>query len=131
LAAEVKEHVKNMKKSFKKWSLLAKRAELIALAAALPQIALAGPALDKVVCLIGKVADFVFAAALAVGVLFVLVGAFKYMTAAGDSSKVREAQGTLTYAVIGIAVALLAGSVPAVVSSLLGGGAPPSVPTGC
>ena len=113
------------------FSFLAKRAEFIVLAAALPRLAFAGPALDEIVCRIGKVADFVFAAALVIGVLFVLVGAFKYMTAAGDSSKVREAQGTLTYAVIGIGIALLAGSVPAIVSSIINGGAPPAVPTNC
>lgn len=117
--------------TIKKFSFLVRRAEVLVLAAAVPQLALAGPALDKVVCLVGKVADFVFTASLVVGVLFILVGAFKYMTAAGDSSKVKEAQGTLTYAVVGIAIALLAGSVVPVVNSLLGGGALPATPTGC
>ena len=53
-------------------------------------------------------------------VIFVLVAAFKYLTAAGDPEKVKSAGATLLYAAIAIGVALLARAVPLVVGSFLG-----------
>lgn len=53
-------------------------------------------------------------------VIFVIVAAFKYLTAAGDPEKVKSAGSTLLYAAIAIGVALLARAVPLVVGSFLG-----------
>jgi hypothetical protein len=53
-------------------------------------------------------------------VIFVIVAAFKYLTAAGDPEKVKSAGATLLYAAIAIGVALLARAVPLVVGSFLG-----------
>jgi hypothetical protein len=55
-----------------------------------------------------------------VAVIFVIVAAFKYLTAAGDPEKVKSAGATLLYAAIAIGVALLARAVPLVVGSFLG-----------
>lgn len=55
-------------------------------------------------------------------VIFVIIAAFKYLTAAGDPEKVKSAGATLLYAAIAIGVALLARAVPTVVGSFLGGG---------
>jgi heme/copper-type cytochrome/quinol oxidase subunit 2 len=66
-------------------------------------------------------AAFMFFLALAIGIIFVLVAAFKYLTSGGDASKVSEAHHAVTYAAIGFAVAIIANGVPAVVSSILGG----------
>ncbi len=52
-------------------------------------------------------------------VIFVLVAAFKYLTAAGDPEKVKSAGATLLYAAIAIAVALLARAVPLIVGTFL------------
>ena len=52
-------------------------------------------------------------------VIFVIVAAFKYLTAAGDPEKVKSAGATLLYAAIAIGVALLARAVPLVVGSFL------------
>ena len=57
---------------------------------------------------------------IALAVLFVIVAAFKYLTAAGDPEKVKSAGATLLYAAIAIAVALLARAVPLIVGSFLG-----------
>ena len=55
-----------------------------------------------------------------IAVIFVIVAAFKYLTAAGDPEKVKSAGSTLLYAAIAIGVALLARAVPLVVGSFLG-----------
>ena len=55
-----------------------------------------------------------------IAVIFVIVAAFRYLTAAGDPEKVKSAGQTLLYAAIAIGVALLARAVPLVVGSFLG-----------
>jgi hypothetical protein len=76
-------------------------------------------AIEKAKGIFCTVAEIMFSVAMVVGVIFAILAAYKYMTAAGDSSKVSEAHKTLTYAVIGITVALLAGGVPQIVGSIL------------
>ena len=53
-------------------------------------------------------------------VIFVIIAAFKYLTAAGDPEKVKSAGNTLLYAAVAIGVALLARAVPLVVAGFLG-----------
>jgi hypothetical protein len=57
-----------------------------------------------------------------VAVIFIIVAAFKYLTAAGDPEKVKSAGATLLYAAIAIGVALLARAVPLVIGQFLGAG---------
>ena len=59
---------------------------------------------------------------IALSVIFVLVAAFKYLTAGGDPEKVKAAGSTLLYAAVAIGVALLARAVPLVIGSFLGAG---------
>lgn len=53
-------------------------------------------------------------------VIFVIVAAFKYLTAAGDPEKVKSAGATLLYAAVAIGVALLARAIPLIIGSFLG-----------
>ncbi len=55
-------------------------------------------------------------------IVFVLVAAFKYLTAAGEPEKVKSAGNTLLYAAIAVVVALVAKGLPLIVSSFIGGG---------
>jgi len=59
---------------------------------------------------------------IAFAVIFVIVAAFKYLTAGGDPEKVKSAGNTLLYAAVAVGVALLARAVPLVVGSFLGAG---------
>jgi hypothetical protein len=70
-----------------------------------------------------KVAGFLYTVAIVVGIGAALWAAFQYMTSGGDPNKVSGAHKTLTYAAVGIAVALIAYGVPGMVSTLLGGDA--------
>jgi len=76
---------------------------------------------DDVVKKLCLVMQWVYTFALIVGVICVLFAAFKYMSAGGEAEKVKSAHKALTFAVIGITVAILAAGVPYVVNSVLGG----------
>lgn len=54
-----------------------------------------------------------------VAVIFILYAAFLYLTAAGDAEKVKKASSQLLYAVIAIAVALMATIIPSFVANVL------------
>ncbi len=57
--------------------------------------------------------------AIPLSVIMVLVGAFQIMTAAGDPEKFSKGRKTITYAAIGLALALIAGGVPYIIKSIL------------
>jgi len=63
----------------------------------------------------------------AIAVIMILVAAFQFLTAGGDAEKVKVARGTITWAVMGIVVALISFNIPGILSSFLGG----SLPTSC
>ena len=53
--------------------------------------------------------------------LFVFMAAYKYLTAGGDPEKVKSASSNLLYAVIAIAVAIMAYGLPVLVGNFLKG----------
>lgn len=66
--------------------------------------------------------NWIFWFVIVFSVIFTLVAAFRYLTAAGDPERVRNAGATLIYVVVAIIVALLAKGFPLIISSFLGGG---------
>jgi hypothetical protein len=64
--------------------------------------------------------DWAFYFLVALAVVFIIVAAFKYLTAAGEPEKVKAAGSTLLYAAIAVGVALLARAIPLIVASFLG-----------
>ncbi len=66
--------------------------------------------------------DWAFWGVIVLSIIFTLVAAFRYLTAAGDPEKVKLAGSTLLYVAVAIAVALIAKGFPTIISSLLGGG---------
>lgn len=52
-------------------------------------------------------------------VLYLLYSAFLFMTAQGEPDKITEARRTLTYALVGIGLALIALSVPELITNIL------------
>ena len=63
----------------------------------------------------------------AIAIIMILVAAFQFLTAGGDAEKVKTARATITWAIMGIAVALISFNIPGILSSFLGG----SLPTSC
>ena len=66
------------------------------------------------------VTDLVFMGLIALVVVFVLLGAFTIVTAAGASEKVNTGRNYILYAGVGLAAALLARAVPALVKYIIG-----------
>jgi hypothetical protein len=64
--------------------------------------------------------DWAFYFLVALAVIFIIVAAFKYLTAAGEPEKVKSAGSTLLYAAVAVGVALLARAVPLILASFLG-----------
>jgi fumarate reductase subunit D len=64
--------------------------------------------------------NWIFTILLILAVFFILWAAFKYLTAGGDNEKIGSAHKILVYAVVAIAVALLAQGVRFVVAQLVG-----------
>lgn len=66
--------------------------------------------------------NWIFWALIVLTIIFVLVAAFGYLTAAGDPDKVKTASHRLLYAAVAVVVALIAKGLPLIVSSFIGGG---------
>ncbi len=66
------------------------------------------------------IAGYMFAILIGVCTIMILVAAFIYATAGGDEQKVGKATKTITYAAVGVVVALVAKAFPNIVASMLG-----------
>jgi hypothetical protein len=73
---------------------------------------------DELLAVICNFIGYFFWAVIIISVIFVLVAAYDYVTAGEDTEKTSKARRTLTYAAVGIAVALLAFGVPNIVASI-------------
>ena len=66
------------------------------------------------------VTNWVFYIMTLVAVLMIVFGGFTYITAAGDPAKAGKGKSILTYAIIGLAIALIAKLIPSLVRFILG-----------
>ena len=92
---------------------------------------------EKVESLFNNVAGWFFTLFLIVAVIALIYTAFIYLTAVGDPKKITKARSSLTFAIVAIVIALLAGSMPVILQNLLesstsggGGDIDPSDPPG-
>ncbi len=76
-----------------------------------------GSTLIKFICVV--VFSWIFIGAILLAILLTLVAAYKYLTSAGDPAKVKAAGQTLVFVAVGLAVAILARSIPIIVGSFL------------
>ena len=67
-----------------------------------------------------NIAQFASSLVLALSVIVIIYAAFKYMTAGGNEETVLETHKMITWAVVGIIVALVAFSIPKLLQSVLG-----------
>ncbi len=68
------------------------------------------------------VVGWLFTFLIVLTVVFVLIAAYRYLTASGDPEKVKGAGSMLIYAAIAIVVALFARGLPLIIGSLFTGG---------
>ena len=69
---------------------------------------------------INRVASFLFAVFIALAVVFLIVAALFYLTAAGNEEQVKKAKNILVYAIVAIVIALIAGGVTTFIGDILG-----------
>ncbi len=69
---------------------------------------------------ISTVANWLFGILLAIAVIFILYSAFLYLTSGGDEEKVKKAKSYLVYAIIAVAIGLLARGIVALVQTFFG-----------
>ena len=54
-----------------------------------------------------NILEFIFPFAIILAVAFVIIGGYMWMSSAGNPEKVKQAQGTLTWAILGLVFVLL------------------------
>lgn len=67
-----------------------------------------------------NVTDWIFVFVVTLVIIFILMGAFNLVTAAGTPEKVKTGRDLIIFAAIGMLVALLAKAIPYIVRSVLG-----------
>ncbi len=106
---------------------------LLAMQLVMPLLVLAAPAglpdpgapttninsLCGVIDLIKTISNWMIFFLITLAVIFVIMAAFKYLTAGGDAEKVSKANSQIIYAAVAVAVGLLAYAVPAIVKAFL------------
>ena len=75
-----------------------------------------------VLCILERVLLFILALAFIVAVIFLVVGGFRYIVSQGNEESVEKAKGTITNAIIGIVVIVLAWIILTVVFNLVNTG---------
>jgi len=75
--------------------------------------------LDQLDALISKIVNWFSGFVLVVAVLFILVAAWTFLTAGGNPDNIAKARQMLIYALIGIAVAVLAWGMEPLIRSIL------------
>ena len=73
----------------------------------------------SIIDIIKNIVNWVFTIFLAISALFIILAAFQFLTAGGDSSKVSAARDKLLYAAIGIGVAVLSRAIVPIVRNIL------------
>ncbi len=78
-----------------------------------------GFTMTSVYDILNTIVNWFFAILIVLAVIFIFVAAFYYLTAAGDAEKVKTAHTTLIYALVAIAVALLAKGIVYLVGNIV------------
>ncbi len=110
-----------MKTSLKTFAVIGLIAPILALAQVPPTPPVAPiTSYVGVINLLNTITNWLFAILIALAVIFIIIAAFKYLTAGGDPEKVKSANHSLIYAVVAIAVAIVAKAIPLLVKNIIG-----------
>lgn len=63
--------------------------------------------IGEIASVLDRVMNIVFPAAGLICVVFIIIGGYMWIASAGDPSKIKQAQGTLTWAIIGLVFVLV------------------------
>ncbi|MDP1629694.1 MAG: hypothetical protein Q8L57_03680, partial [bacterium] len=70
--------------------------------------------------ILARLANWMFIVLLSVGVIIIIIAAFKYLTAGGDAAKVESAHKMLIYALVAVGIGILAKGFAFLVAELVG-----------
>jgi len=88
-----------------------------------PTVGLINPLFCKdIPCVIDAIINFIFYLGITIFTLMIIIGGIMYITSAGDPQKVSTAKRLLFWAVVGLAIILLAKGLISVIKNVLGGG---------
>ena len=79
-----------------------------------------GPATTRLLTILNRLTNWALVFLIAISVAFIVYAAYLYLTAAGDADKAKDASRVILYAVIAIAVGLMAKVIIAIVQGLVG-----------
>ncbi|MBI2642610.1 MAG: hypothetical protein HYW97_02085 [Candidatus Wildermuthbacteria bacterium] len=74
---------------------------------------------DDLIARIGTITNWVFAVFITISIIYIVLAAFQFVTGGGKPEEVSLARQKLIYAVIGIAIALLARALPIVLRNVV------------
>lgn len=83
-----------------------------------------GPATKELLGILERLTNWMLALLLVTAGVFIIYAAYLYLTAMGDAEKIKQANRVILYAVISIAIALLAYVLIAIISALVGPSGP-------
>ncbi len=75
--------------------------------------------LTELGAILDKVMNLLFPFAGIVCVIFIIIGGYMWLTSAGDPAKIQQAQGTLTWAIIGLVFVLIAVAIIKVITTFV------------
>jgi hypothetical protein len=88
-----------------------------------PTVGLINPLFcQDIPCVINAIINFTFYLGITIFTLMIIIGGIMYITSAGDPQKVSTAKRLLFWAVVGLAIILLAKGLISVIKNVLGGG---------
>ncbi len=87
------------------------------IASAPPQTSISKSGWSAVISTINLARNWLFGILLAVVVVFILIGAFNFLTAGGDDNKIKKGRGIIKNAIIALVIGILCGGVILLVTS--------------
>ncbi len=91
------------------------------LAYSAPHVGIIDPGTTDVPTIINEVISWVLLLVGGVTVLFIVLGGFQYVTSAGNKERAESAKRTLTYAVVGLVIVILAKIIVSLVTNSIKG----------
>lgn len=102
-------------------TLVAAASTLVLASPAYAQTVIANPTrFNSIAGILGTVFTWLIAIIGIIAVIFIIIGGIRYILARGDPKATDAARGTITAAIIGLVIALLAVAIVIVVSNFLG-----------
>ena len=74
---------------------------------------------DSIPEVLKAIGNFIFALGIPLASVFILIGAFQFMTAGGSEERIRKGKKTLLWAIIGLMIILLTNAIISIIQDVL------------